>query len=67
MVNLQREEQIRISIINTAGVELLNHTERMENGGVINLMTQDLASGQYFVLIYQGNEVLQKQSIEVIH
>ncbi len=67
MVNIQSEEQIRISVINTAGVELLNHMERMENGGVINLMTQDLASGQYFVLIYQGNEVLQKQSIEVIH
>jgi hypothetical protein len=35
--------------------------------GILNLPTQNLASGQYFVLIYQGEQIVQKQAIEIIH
>ena len=67
MVDLQSKEQIHISVINTVGVELLNHTGKIENGGIVNLMTQELATGHYFVLIYQGKTIVQKQAIEIIH
>jgi len=46
---------------------VISQAATLKNGGVVNLNTQELASGQYFVFIYQGNKVIQKQAIEVVH
>ena len=51
---------------------MISQAATLKNGGVVNLNTQELASGQYFVLSrllsgYQGNKVIQKQAIEVVH
>jgi len=56
---------MRVSILNTSGIEVL--TRSASNTGLLNLPTQNLASGQYFVLIYQGEHIIQKQAIEIIH
>jgi hypothetical protein len=67
MMALQSDQPVRISMISTTGLEVISHNATLKNGGVVNLNTQELASGQYFVLIYQGNKVIQKQAIEVVH
>jgi hypothetical protein len=67
MVELMDDAPIQIALVNTAGVEVLRSTKSRAAGQSQNLQTHNLASGQYFVLIYQNNELIQKQAIEVIH
>ena len=54
-------------MVNTSGVEVLHHEEYLSQGSVVNLMTQDLAPGHYFVLIYHNDQVVQKLAFEIIH
>jgi hypothetical protein len=56
-----------IKMVNTSGVEVLHHEEYLSQGGVVNLMTQDLAPGHYIVLIYHNDKVVQKLAFEIIH
>ena len=64
---INSDEPLLIKVITSTGTEVLTHSETLPNGGLINLMTKTLASGQYFVLIYQNNTLLQKQALEIIH
>jgi hypothetical protein len=67
MHHIDSEIPVHIQVINTNGQVMLTHHDQMENGAVINLMTQNLAPGSYFVLIYQNEVVIEKQALEVIH
>lgn len=67
MQNIEAEVSVQIQVINTTGQVMLTHRDLVQNGMVINLMTQNLAPGSYFVLIYQNEVLLEKQPLEVIH
>jgi hypothetical protein len=67
MHHIDGEVPVHIQVINTTGQVMLTHRDQMQNGAVINLMTQNLATGSYFVLIYQNEVVIEKQALEVIH
>ncbi|UTW66936.1 T9SS type A sorting domain-containing protein [bacterium SCSIO 12643] len=67
MQNIEAQTSVQIQVINTAGQVMLTHRDQVQNGMVINLMTQNLAPGSYFVLIYQNEVLFEKQPLEVIH
>ncbi|MGB1004220.1 MAG: T9SS type A sorting domain-containing protein, partial [Salibacteraceae bacterium] len=66
-VNVTDDLETVIQVINSSGLVVINKTENMSFNQVVSLKTQDLASGHYFVLIYQDNQLLQKLSFEVVH
>ncbi len=66
-VNVNEEMEAVMHIINASGVVVRVKTGQLGPNQEVNIKTQDLASGHYFVLIYQNKQLLQKLAFEVLH
>jgi hypothetical protein len=67
LLQLTKSEDLRMSIINATGIEVFQSIYNTDDTSMFNIPTNNFATGHYFVLIYQGKTIVQKQAIEIIH